>query len=184
MEDLMKMVGGALTPEMMGQMSGMLGEDKANVQKGIGAALPQLMRGVAQTGASPQGAQDLLGMMQGGAGEPSPMDMMGNLAGIMGNQEQSNGMMQMGMKMLPMLMGNKASGMAGILGAATGMSKGSSSNMMAMLAPMIMGMMGNQMKSSGGGMNPAALMGMLGGGGGNKASNMASLAGTAMRMFG
>ncbi len=168
MDNLLEMIGSQVSPDMVGQISGMLGEDSGATQKAVTAALPALLGGMVSKGSSEAGAGELLGMLSNpgaiGGGDLNPADLVGNLGGFLGGGDSNNQLMQMGGALLPMLMGDKAGGVGQLISQFSGVSADSSSGIMKMLAPLAMGVLAKKvMGGSGGGMDASALMGLLGG---------------------
>jgi len=144
--NLMEMAGQFLTPDMIGQMSGLLGDDAGKTGALVSAALPMLIAGMGSS-AAPTGVDALVkAIAPGGAADPA---MLGNLSGLMGNSASAQGVMQAGSGLLSGLFGQKSGLMANALSAFTGAKPGSASSVLAMLVPLLGGMVGKSLMGSG-----------------------------------
>ena len=158
MDNLLELLGEQVSPEIISQAAGLVGESEASTQSAVTAMLPTLMGAMANKGSTEAGAADLLKMM---TDQGDTSEMLGNFAGMLGNPDASKGLMDSGGSMLSGLLGDNMGSVIGLLSQFTGMGQGSSSSLMGILMPLIMGTVGK--KVLGDGMGAQALMGLLGG---------------------
>ena len=158
MDNLLELLGEQVTPEVISQAAGLIGESEASTQSAVTAMLPTLMGAMASKGSTEAGAADLLKMM---TDQGDTSDMLGNFAGMLGDADASKGLMDTGGSMLSGLLGDNMGSVIGLISQFTGMGEGSSSSLMGMLMPLIMGTIGK--KVLGDGMGASALMDLLGG---------------------
>ena len=161
MDNLIELVGQQITPDVLSQLAGVAGESQGATQSAVNAAVPSLLGSMLSSGATPAGAGQLLEML---TSQPSSDDLVGNLAGMLGGQDSNQAMMQMGSSMLSGLMGDQSSGIFDLISNVAGIKKGSASSIMALLAPVVMGMVKKQLTGqSGGGLNLSSLTSLLAG---------------------
>ena len=150
---LQDQMGGAVVE----QASKFLGESSANTTSGIGALLPALMGGIIGQASTESGASGLLDMITKGNHDGGIMDSMGSMFG--GGSSTSNLMNAGSLLTSSLFGGSKLGSVLDAVTSATGMRRSSSSSLMNLLAPVVMGMIGKQVKS--GGLNASSLMNML-----------------------
>jgi len=145
-----------LTQQLSGntvqQISSQLGADPASTQQAIGAALPLLLSAVGKQAANPNTASGLLSALQQHDGS-----VLQDVSGYLSN----GGDVQDGNGILGHLLGGQTSTAANSLGAATGLTASSSGQLLAMLAPLVMGAVGQAQQQQG--LDASSLVGMLSG---------------------
>ena len=142
-------VGGSV----LKQISGKLGESPEKTEKAIGGAVPALLSGLLNKASSTDGANDLLKNLS--------MQDDGLLDDIGGALSSGNKLADSGGNMLKSLLGESGLGkMADIIAKFSGLGRGSSSALLSMLAPLLMGNIKRKLLS-GGGLNPANLTSLL-----------------------
>lgn len=144
LDGLMQQMGG----DTIHQLSQKLGTDDATTQQAVGAALPALLSALARNAQSPDGAASLAGALD----RDHDGSLLGNLPALLG----AGG----GAGILKHVFGGKQGTIEQGLGAATGLSGSQSSQLLAMLAPIVMSVLGSAKKS--GGLDAGGLAEMLG----------------------
>lgn len=141
-----------LGPDKIQQLSGALGADPAATSSAISLALPALLGGLSRNAAQPQGAAaldnalnahdgsilDNLGSMLGGGG--------GGLGGMLGGAGGNGGI---GGAILGHIFGGRRSTVEQGVGKASGLDSAQVAQLMAMLAPIVMGVLGRMKQSKG-----------------------------------
>ncbi len=131
-------------PAIVSKLAGSLGINSTIAQKAIGAALPAILAGIMGKASQPGGASilgDLIGKQDPG--------LLGNLAGMIGGSQQSQ-IAQQGSSVLGSLLGGSQLGaLTGALGKFTGASDSATTGLLGMLAPVVLGSLGQQQKSMG-----------------------------------
>lgn len=135
----------------IGQISQQLGVDSKTAASSVQAALPMLMGALTRQGSSAQGASGLLEMLDRDGDGSIMDDVLGYLtksgasaaAPSRGNAGGGGG------GLLDVFFGGRSDAVAKTLGASTGMNSGSAMKLLAMLAPVVMGMMAKQKKQQG-----------------------------------
>jgi OmpA-OmpF porin, OOP family len=150
----------AMTPDLMSKAAGLIGESGDGTSKALSAALPMVLGGLASKSTSADGAAGLLGMITSGKTDGN---MLGNLGSLLGGGEQSSGLMSMGTGLIGSLFGDKAGGMANALSSFAGIKSGSATGLMAIVAPILMGLIGKQVGGMPGGASLGNLTSLLGG---------------------
>jgi hypothetical protein len=128
-----------LTPEMVAKIASALGVDGSFVSKAIGAAVPSLLGGLAGMAGTSDGAQKLFQAVS-----QQPSSMLESLASTIGGSGQA-ALVENGTKALASLLGPAAvSGLGGALAKYSGMGGATTSSMLGLLTPVVMGMLGKQ----------------------------------------
>jgi Bacterial protein of unknown function (DUF937) len=131
-------------PAIVSKLAGSLGINSTIAQKAIGAALPAILAGIMGKASQPGGAGilgDLIGKQDPG--------LLGNLAGMIGGSQQSQ-IAQQGSSVLGSLLGGSQLGaLTGALGKFTGANDTATTGLLGMLAPIVLGSLGQQQKSMG-----------------------------------
>lgn len=175
---------GQLNPETIQQMAGQLGASPQQTQSAIQAALPMLMGAMQRNASSPEGAESLFnavkrdhqgvdlggllgGLLGGGgnAGGGGIGGLMGAVMGMMGGGQQAEqpaarSPLENGIAILGHVFGRQEPRAAAGVAKASGLDMGTAAQLMAMLAPMLMGALGQQTQAKG--LDAGGLAGMLG----------------------
>lgn len=154
--NLLNMLQGQLGGEVMKQAGKFLGESEANTTSAMNAALPAILGSIVQKGSTQSGASGILDMLSSGGHDGGIFD---NLGSMFGGGEASTGFMNSGNSLLKTFLGPKLGGVVDLISSVSGIGKSSSSSLLSMAAPIIMGMLGKQVKS--GGLNAGGLMNLL-----------------------
>lgn len=153
--DLLKGQVGTMLAE---KAASYLGEDASSTSKAVSAVLPILMGSASHLGSTQAGASSLLSMLNTGKHDGGILD---NLSGMLGGGSQTDGLMSAGSGILQSLLGNKLGGLAGLIANFAGIKSGSATSLLSMAAPMVMGLLGKQVKAKG--LDASGLMSLLGG---------------------
>jgi hypothetical protein len=127
-----------LTPDMIGRIASGLGLDRNNTQTAIGAAIPGLLAGLCGVATQPGGAQRLTDAARQQSG------VLGNFASMIGGPGRSS-LIEKGSQMLASLLGGgDQTALAGAVGKYAGLGQSASGSLLGMLAPLVMGTIGQQ----------------------------------------
>ena len=139
MNNLVSLAMQYLTPDVINRIASALGVDKSAIGKAATAAVPGLLGMFANAASRPDGARklaDAVGQQSAGI-----LHSLASAIGGPGQQSLVNG----GISSLRSLLGSAAApALAGALSKFTGMSQGSSSSLVGMLAPAVLGTLGDQ----------------------------------------
>ncbi|MEO8195788.1 MAG: DUF937 domain-containing protein [Thermoanaerobaculia bacterium] len=182
MSSLFDQLSQHVNADTIGQIASQIGATPGQTKTAVSAAMPMLLGALARNSATPQGAAGILGALErdhdgslldslggllGGAasgGGGGLGEIGGILGGLLGGGSggSGGGMMDMGGAILGHVFGGKQGNVAASLGKSTGLQSGQILQLLAMLAPIVMGVLGKQNKQSGG-LNQGGLADILGG---------------------
>ena len=163
-DSLMQSLGG----DAISQIAGQLGSDDDKARGVTGAALTAMIGGLAKNADGGGGAQALLGALQRDH-DGSALDRVGDLVSGPAPAE--------GAGILKHVFGGKESGVESAIGQAFGVDKSGVANVMASLAPIVLGALGKQARQ--GGLDASSLSSMLG----QERSNLSSAQPQGMQML-
>jgi outer membrane protein OmpA-like peptidoglycan-associated protein len=146
-QNIISLLQSVLNDNLLGKISGLLGENKSGVTSAVGSALPSILLGLMQKGSEPNGAASLIKMLQEGKHDGGILDNLGN---VLGGGTASNDFISSGKNLFASLFGDKAGGITDLIALASGISKNASSSLLGMLAPIVMGFLGKTLKAQGG----------------------------------
>jgi Bacterial protein of unknown function (DUF937) len=136
--NLVSLIMQFLTPDMIGRIASALGLDRTNTQTAIGAAIPGLLAGLSGVAAQPGGAQKLVDTVRQQTGA------LGSFANMIGASGQSS-LIEKGSQILSSLLGGRdQTALAGAVSKYAGLGQNASGSLLGMLAPIVMGTIGQQ----------------------------------------
>ena len=167
MENILDLLNGGLGKEVVDGISRSTDASAEQTQAVVSTALPTLLGALQNNASSSEGAQGILNAI----GSKHDGSILDNLSGFLGNNDTADGN-----GILGHLLGNKQGAVEEAISGKPGVSSGTVSKILAMLAPIVMGYLGKQSRnnnvSDGGGLSDL-LGGMLGGqSGGNVLGGM------------
>jgi len=114
-----------------------LGESPGTTQSALTSLLPAVLGGIAQKGATPQGASGLLSLINGANLD---VNSLGNIAGLFGGGGAGiSDLLKAGTgSLVPALFGDKSSALVNALASASGIKSSSATNLVAMVVPLIL----------------------------------------------
>lgn len=140
MSSLLESIAGQLGGQALGGLAGKLGADPATTQGAVSAALPMLLGALAKNAGQPGGADALHAALEQHDGS-----VLQNLGGAL-----SSGALQgQGASILGHLFGGGTDAVAANLGNSTGLDAGAAKNLLASLAPVVMGALGRARNAQG-----------------------------------
>ena len=152
MSSLLDMLSGQLGQEAVRQVSRQLGADEETTQQAIGAALPMLVGALDRNASSTDGAEALSRALQ--------RDHDGSILDDLSTQIANPETAQTGAAILGHVLGGKQGNVETGISRTTGLDQGSTGQLLAMLAPVVLGALGKQQRSQG--LDAGALAGLLG----------------------
>jgi hypothetical protein len=133
-----------LAPAVVGRLATALGISPGLAQKAIAIAVPAILAGLASKTAKPGGGQilsDILGKQDPG--------ILGKFGDMIGGAQQAS-IIEQGTGALGSILGNSAlGGLTGALGKFAGVGDGATKGLIGMLAPVVLGSLGQQQRTSG-----------------------------------
>lgn len=145
LDGLMQQLGG----DTLRQIGTAIGADDATTHKAVGAALPALVGALAGNAQSPDGAASLASALD----RDHDGSVLNDLPALLSGGGSGGGI-------LGHILGAKQGAVAGGIGAASGLDTAQSGQLLAMLAPIVMGALGSAKRS--GGLDAGGLAAMLG----------------------
>ena len=141
--NLVSLVMQFLTPDMVGRIATALGFDRNKVQSAISGAVPALLAAFNDVATQPGGAQKLADAARQQTGS------FGNLASVLAAGEQSS-LIDKGSQLLSSLVsGQNQNALIGAITKFTGLGQGASGSLLEMLAPIVMGTIGQHQSAAG-----------------------------------
>lgn len=154
--NLLDMLKDQVTGSLAKGAAGFLGESESGITKALGEGIfPMLLGSMLDKGGSEEGATGLLNTLKDHDG--GVLDNIGGLFG--GGSDAVAGLMNGGSGILSMLLGNKMGGMVDMIAKLAGLKGSTSSSLLKMAAPMLMGMVGRYVRKNG--LGVSGLMDML-----------------------
>lgn len=152
--NLMDMVKGQLTDVVLQKIGSSVGLSTGETTRALDAIIPTQLGSIINMASNPSGAQNLMNLAGNFAS-------LGNISGLLGQADGMQNLLKMGQTLLPTLFGNKLGEVVGAISSHTGFKNGAINTLMSIAGPMIMGTLGNQIKTQG--LNAMGLVSMLGG---------------------
>lgn len=150
MSSILDILGQQLGGDAIGQLSRTIGADPAATSKAVSGALPLLLGALARNAASPQGAQSLASALE----RDHDGSLLDNLSGFLGQ-----GSTGVGDGILRHVLGERRGPAEVGLSQMSGLDTSSISQLLALLAPMVMGALGKTQRQQG--LNVGSLAGLL-----------------------
>ncbi len=150
--NLLKSLNGYLTPELISEASSLLGESNSGVTKALSGTMPTLLSGMLNNANNPKVMDGIFGLVNDkGFDSTKVLSSLPSLLSGSGNAATLGA----GTNMLNLLFGNKQSGLFDLISSFAGVKSSSTSKLMGMAAPMILGMIGKS------GLNAGSLIKLL-----------------------
>jgi outer membrane protein OmpA-like peptidoglycan-associated protein len=130
--NLLEMMQGSLGQTLAREASRYLGESETATKAAVGAALPALLAGVVQQGATPGGLADLFRTLTGPQVDPG---LMTRLGGMLATGDKS--VVNLGGTLLGALFGDRTGALTGAISSMSGMKSSSISTLLALAAPAV-----------------------------------------------
>ena len=141
--NLVSLVMQFLTPDMVGRIATALGFDRNKVQSAISGAVPALLAAFNDVATQPGGAQKLADAARQQTGS------FGNLARVLAAGDQSS-LLDKGSQLLSSLVsGQNQNALIRAISKFTGLGQGASGSLLEMLAPIVMGTIGQHQSAAG-----------------------------------
>jgi hypothetical protein len=158
--DLMDLLKGQMTPEMIGQLSQHSGASHEQTATAADGVLSTLLGGLAKNAQTPEGASGILGALDRDHDGSILNDVMGMVMGGGAQQQQAPSALN-GAGILGHILGGQQQGAAQVISQASGVSQDGVASMMLKLAPLVMGVLGQQKQQQG--FDASGLASLLGG---------------------
>ncbi len=138
MSTLLQTLANNLDEQTLRKMSQAVGADEGQTERAISAALPMLLGALGRNASNPQGAQALTSALQ--------RDHDGSIFNNLAAQLTNPSTLQDGMAILNHVLGGKKEAVATGVGNVSGLSASATSQLLTMLAPMVLGALGQMQR--------------------------------------
>lgn len=155
--NLMDLVKSQLSSGLMSTIAGHLGESEARTQSAVDGGLASIIGGLMGSTSTTQSATSLLNLLMGK--QQSSTSMSDLLGMISGSSSSIGSLIQLGGPLLKTVFGDKLGGVVDAVSSASGASKQSTSGLLGILAPLVVGALGKTARE--GGFNIGSLVGLL-----------------------
>lgn len=129
-----------LTPDTIARLAAALGLDVEKVQRGVAAAVPAVLAGLAGTAAQPGGAEKIADAARQQSG------VLDNLGGLLSGGNPGS-LAQTGTQLLSSIFGGNSNVLANAVGNYSGLGANGGSSLLGMLAPLVLGGIAKKMGS-------------------------------------
>lgn len=163
--NLLELARSYLSDDVVGQVSTMLGESQPHTQMAIDGALPAVLGGLLHKSTDAGGIGGVMDMVahvmapNRAAGEVITPDggVFSHLSSLFdGNGTQMSDFLSMGSGLVESLFGDKAGAIASALSTHSGIKQTSAASLLSLAAPVVLGVLGQQLTANGGGLSELA----------------------------
>ena len=155
--NLVELVKGYLTPEIIQKGASFLGESESATQKAMNGIVPTLIAAMANQASTTGGAEKLSRILDTGKYDGSALN---NLGSLFSGGETTQKAITQGKDILSSLFGNKTEGLVEQIARFAGLRTGSSASLLALAVQLILSVLGRQRSTIG--QSPSALAALLG----------------------
>lgn len=145
--NLLDVIKNYLTPELISQVSKLIGEDNEKTGKALKSVLPVVLGGLATKTSEPIGAGQLVTLLQNGGHDGR---LLTNLSESLSNKESASGILEAGSGIISSLFGTKGGAIASAISTVSGVKSSSVTSLMNLVAPIVMGAVGKEATAHGG----------------------------------
>ena len=146
-----------LSDDVMTKIAGHLGENKSGVASAAEGTVSSVLAGLMQKGSDAKGAESILQTISEVKHDGG---ILSNLGSMLDSGSSVKDLISSGGGMLSSIFGSKAQGVTDLIASKSGISKTSGWSLTALLAPIVMGVLGKTLGSEGG-LNVGSLMNLL-----------------------
>lgn len=155
--NLVELIKGYLTPDILKKASTFVGESESATQKALNGIVPTLLAAIANQASTTDGAERLGRMLDTGKYDGSALN---NLGSVFSGGETTQKAITEGKSILSTLFGSKTEGLTDQIAGFAGIKAGSAASLLALIVPLIMNLLGRQRATIG--QSPSALAALLG----------------------
>ncbi len=152
--DLLESAENYLTPELIQQASVLVNETPEKTERAVSCVVPTLLAGVLDSGASPAGIQKVMQMISEGGFENKLIAFTSDHA-----DSKLNGFITSGKLIMTGLFGGRVDSITDNIARNSGIRHSSAASLMALSAPLVMGLLGREVRTNG--LNGSSLMTLL-----------------------
>jgi outer membrane protein OmpA-like peptidoglycan-associated protein len=144
-----------LSADIVQRAAAFLGETPANTEKAVQSGVPAVLGGLIQQASTTDGAEGLLALVNKATQSTAGAGLTGLLSSGASMEEAA----ETGQSLLASVFGGKLSAIADLIASSSGIKSSSASSLLAMLAPLVLGIVGREAATRGGGVS--GLMSLL-----------------------
>jgi outer membrane protein OmpA-like peptidoglycan-associated protein len=144
-----------LSADIVQRAAAFLGETPANTEKAVQSGVPAVLGGLIQQASTTDGAEGLLALVNKATQSTAGAGLTGLLSSGASMEEAA----ETGQSLLVSVFGGKLSAIADLIASSSGIKSSSASSLLAMLAPLVLGIVGREAATRGGGVS--GLMSLL-----------------------
>jgi OmpA-OmpF porin, OOP family len=137
---LLDTVKGFLTPDVVRSASSLVGESESSTRQALTGAVPSVLSGLTNMVSSKDGASNLAGLIRDG-GYSSVID---NVRSLFSGGSATNSMLSAGPQLLGTIFGGRSSAIVDAVGRSGGVSSASSTKLLSLAAPLVLGVLGKR----------------------------------------
>ena len=143
--NLIETIQSQFTPELLQQLSTVVGESPATTQKAVTGAIPTLLAGLTNLASTADGTTQLGNLLsQGNYG-----NLLTNATSLLGGGNATQDLLNSGRGILSTLFGGRLSAIIDWLASAFGIKSTSASSLLSLVAPMVLGVLKREQTSQG-----------------------------------
>ncbi len=158
MSNLLDSIKSYLTPELIGQAASALGESESGVSKAIGGLAPTILAGILNKKDDANAMGSIFSLLSDKRNE----SFLGDLGGLIGGGNLAQGdPKDIAGGLMGSLFGGKVPAILSALSSFAGIKSSSTSSLLGMVGPLVMGVLGKKINSEG--LNLGGLLNLLGG---------------------
>lgn len=161
MANLLDLLQGQLDEGLIDQLSSQIGADRQQTTTAAQGIMSTLLSGLAKNAATPDGASSLANALDRDHDGSVINDLVGMFTGGMQAQQPQQARALNGAGILNHILGDRQGGAIDMISKVSGLDSSKTGNLMAMLAPVVMGMLGHQKRQQG--LDIGGLAGLLSG---------------------
>ncbi len=158
MSTLLDSIKSYVTPELLGQAASALGESESGVSKAIGGLAPTILAGILNKKDDANAMGNIFSLLSDKRND----SFLGDLGGLIGGGNLAQGdPKDIAGGLMGSLFGGKVPAILSALSSFSGIKSSSTSSLLGMVGPLVMGVLGKKIKSEG--LNVGGLLNLLGG---------------------
>ncbi len=143
--NILELVKDQISSNLTQQAANYLGESESAIGKALGGLMPAILGSTVEKATNPAGAQGIMDLI-------SKLDLqqLSDITGMFsGGTQNVNGLLQSGGGIVDGILGNKSNLLIDFISKYAGLKSGSSSSLLKMAAPLLMGFIGKQIQGKG-----------------------------------
>jgi len=136
---------GLLTPDVVKSASSLVGESESGTRTALNSSVPSVLSGLVNLVSSRDGANSLAGLIRDG-GYGAAVD---NTRALFSGGSATTNMLSAGPQLLGTIFGGRSAGVADLLARSAGISSGSTTKLLSLAAPLVLGVLGKRATAQG-----------------------------------